>query len=120
MCGGAIPGKWLRRRPGWDSLSVDHQRRILDSLAGHGAKRERKGGVGPSGGIEGGGDRCHAIEELCEDGSHVSRRVRSKNILRPLLRQPRLEAGVVIDPETSRSRRKDSIHLRQTRLVCRG
>src|ERR1700676_814963 len=101
MCGGAIPRKWLRRSPGWDSLSVDNERGILDSLAGHGAKRERKGGVGPSGGIKNRGDHCHAIEELCEDGPDVSRRARSKNILRPLLRQPRLEAGVVIGPETS-------------------
>jgi hypothetical protein len=34
MCGGAIPGKLLRRRAGRDSLTVDYQAGIVNPLAG--------------------------------------------------------------------------------------
>src|SRR5882757_6118972 len=119
MCGGAIPGKELRSHPRRESLSVDHKRRVFDSFARYRAKREGEGRIGASGRIKRGRDRCCAIEELCEDGSNVSCCVGSKNILRPLLRQERLEAGVVIRPETSRSRSKDRIHIRQNSLIGR-
>src|SRR5579859_5935913 len=120
MCGRSIPGKQLRSRTRRDSLSVDHKRCVLDSLAGYETKRERKGRIGPSGGIKGRRNRCRAIEELREHRPYVSCCIGSENILRPLLRQPWFEVRVVVGPEASRTRSKGRIHIRQASLFGRS
>src|SRR5579859_1670894 len=116
MCGRSIPGKQLRSRTRRDSLSVDHKRCVLDSLAGHETKRERKGRISASGGIKGRRNRCRAIEELREHRPYVSCCVGSEHVLCPLLRQPWFEVGVVVGPKASRARSEGRIDIRQTSL----